>query len=741
MEHSLSPWAIVAQEDLNTNSSLLDLDLDGYKLSIKNTGDSIWLKVYWPSGGRIAFRVAFAMNSTFERVMVNEVEGEVVITTTTRLGKYRIHISFPESVQPLLRYTTAFEAANPMFIPFSPRDIIPLTKDGEIQNTLGTIHAAQVGGRSGQMFFSMTRPANGSVFYFQNLTAISPYCEATETSLMGAVGGQWPEIGFQLPAAIKKPLPGKTEFIVSDAFILLSEDIPQDEVDIAKRFINAMAAIYTVMPKPDTKYCDWIDISEKALHELTFNKGCWTYAKGHPYLNAYLCDYKTPAEIMVQLAVLYAIMEHSEWTGEKYPVIKEIERGMEAFYDPKLKTISRWLPSQRGNLDDSEEQKKPMTMDSWYLHHPLLNLSKLALEGDKMSKDLLLESLEYAILVAHRFDYEWPVFYKMDTLEILKAETQPGKGGEKDVAGGYALLMLNVWKLTDDQRYFKEAVKAAKKLAENGMEIFYQGNMTAFSALAMLRLFKETDDPFYLDVSYLCMAGIFKNVQLWECDYGSAKHFVNFFGVFPLSDAPYKAAYEEMEVYAALNDYIKEATTMEAPILDSLRMLIPEFVKYSVNRLSSYFPPLLPPDILSEEVKTGEVDPQLWIPIEDLYDGWEKHGQVGQEVYGAGVGFGVVPRQYIKVPDGDFLIFTEYPVRRPQTKTKNAITFSLIGDPRFTSAVIMIPINDTELPNVSVTLTDTKSETIDPSKSSNKAIEYKIPGGATIRVKWNKKRA
>ena len=76
-------------------------------------------------------------------------------------------------------------------------------------------------------------------------------------------------------------------------------------------------------------------------------------------------------------------------------------------------------------------------MDSWYLHHPLMTLSRLAILGDKDAEKLLLDSVEYAITVAHHFDYQWPVFYKMDTLEVLKKETVPGMGGEKDVAGSY----------------------------------------------------------------------------------------------------------------------------------------------------------------------------------------------------------------------------------------------------------------------------------------------------------------
>ncbi|NNU33161.1 hypothetical protein HK413_01380 [Mucilaginibacter sp. S1162] len=73
----------------------------------------------------------------------------------------------------------------------------------------------------------------------------------------------------------------------------------------------------------------------------------------------------------------------------------------------------------------------------------MVNLARMALEGNETCKQLFMDSLEYMIKVAHHFKYKWPVFYDMKTLEILKGEKQPGKGGEGDVAGLYAFVMLH----------------------------------------------------------------------------------------------------------------------------------------------------------------------------------------------------------------------------------------------------------------------------------------------------------
>src|SRR5690606_8032590 len=119
----------------------------------------------------------------------------------------------------------------------------------------------------------------------------------------------------------------------------------------------------------------------------------------HDYLNAYVSDYKTPPEIMVQLAVLLPMMEYAEWSGRNSALITTLKSGLSAFYDSDLGTVQRWLPAAAHQLDGSEEHKKPMVMDSWYLHHPLLNLSRMAMRGDEEAKKLFLKSLDYAIKV------------------------------------------------------------------------------------------------------------------------------------------------------------------------------------------------------------------------------------------------------------------------------------------------------------------------------------------------------
>ncbi|WP_333864044.1 hypothetical protein [Sphingobacterium sp.] len=729
MINPVTPWTATVQADLSDSAPIFEIDLKAYKLKIHDAGDSIWLVAIWPTDVSIAFRLAFGMNSRFEKVTISEAPDEILITASTRLAYYRTILFFPESPQATFRYTTTLRTKLPLLIPFWPRDIVPLTKDGSTENTAGKIHAKQVGSRSGQLYFSMTKPKAGSVFYFQNLTAMSPYCQETEVSLRETVGGEWPELGFQFPVNAEKPLPANKEYIISDAFVRLDENIPESDAEIVERYLDLLASIYLLLPKPEASQHSWLPTAEKILDNISNNKGCWTQTDGSPYLNAYVGDYKTPAEIMVQLAVILPLHEYLTWTGAKHPMLKELSDGLTSFYDKSIKSLVRWHPSLKNDLDHSEEQKSEMVMDSWYLHHPLLNLARLALRGDRMAKKLFLDSIDYAIKVARHFDYKWPVFYKMTTLEVLKAETAPGEGGEKDVPGSYAHVMLLAWQLTKEKRFFLEASRSIKSLDGLAFDIFYQANNTAFAAGAFLEMYKVTDDKHYLELSYCCLAGIFKNCQLWDCNYGYGKNFPYFFSVFPLKDAPYTAAYEELEVFAALHHYLEAAAGIA--ILPSLNILIPEFIKYATGRLAYYYPPLLPEEMIAEKTKTGEIQKDLWVPLEDIHDGWEKSGEVGQEVYGAGLAFGIIPRQYFKVGNLGGTVFINYPISNFRVG-KNSITFRLEGSTLLRAQMSLLGFSKEIITKINV------EQKVKSSYQSVRALRngfYELAGAGIVRIK------
>lgn len=733
----MSPWftAVRATFSANGQAPVFQRKIAGFSYYAYNTGNGCWVIITWPNGNRIAVRTAFVPEGGLKLKQMKEQDNEVQLSFSSIIGIYQVKVRFPSADKPLLRCTTTLTPGEMLTIPFWPRDLVVLGKEGDSALPQGEVQLQQEGPRSGVLYASLKKPRSGAFLYLQNLTALSDYCEQTNTSVADSVGGTWPELGFALPPSPEKPLEAGKEYTISDVFLLCDTTVPANELEAARQFITLLADVYVHFPQPATKYQPWLEIIDKTLNDLQYSPGCWTQAQGKPYLNAYVCDYATPPEIMVQLAVLLPMMEYERWSNSEIPMISYIKQGLPAFYDERINCIARWLPAVETKLNGQEEHKKPRVMDSWYLHHPLLNLSRMALAGDKMAKKLFLDSMEYVIKVARHFKYQWPVFYNLDTLEVIKEETAPGKGGEKDVPGLYAHVMLQAYDLTGEKRYLDEAKKAAKALQGTGFTLFYQANNTAFSAGAMLRLWKLTKNKFHLDLSYLCLANVFKHFWLWDCNYGYGKHYPTFFALFPLAGAPYTAVYEEQEGFAAFHDYLHHAEGGD--LLPGAVLLMTEFIRHILNKGVYYYPPLLPKEILTEQPKTGELDPNLWIPLEDMYDGWKQPGQVGQEVYGAGLAFGIVPRHYHAVP-GHFMMFIDYPVTGFSVKKDNTVHFSVIGNEMGRCRMVLLPQEDKPLPAFSVTGGQTA---IEGRQHPDGYMEYELAGGENVIIQWGEKTA
>ncbi|HEY4325084.1 MAG TPA: hypothetical protein VGN20_13895 [Mucilaginibacter sp.] len=736
--NAYSPWLLTVNAKLNSSGlkAIYERKIAEYHVTVYLIDDSLWLVTGWPKGSRLAFRLAYSPNDRLAIQEIKEEDQQAKFRITSLLGEYESTIQWTGQDQPVIRLTTSLKAAAPLLFPYWPRDIVPLGAASSDLLAEGEVKLKQVGTRSGQLYFSLTRPKAGSVLYLQNLTALADYNQQTETSAGDTVGGEWPEIGFALPPTLKnKPLIAGQTYVLSDAVIAMDEQIPADEAAMVRQYLDLLAAAYLALPKPGTTYKNWPDILQKGLHDLIESPGCWSQVDGNHYLNAYVCDYATPPEIMVQLAVLLPLLDYVEWSESELAVMKKIRAGLPAFFEEKYGTIMRWHPKAADKMEGEEEHKKPLVMDSWYLQHPLLNLSRLALKGDKTAEKLFLDSLEFAIKVAHHFDYNWPVFYKMDTLEVIKAETQPGMGGEKDVPGLYAHVLLQAWELTGSKRYLAEAERAAQRLRGLGFELFYQANNTSFSAGALLRLYKITKKEIYKELSYLCLANIFKNVRLWDCNYGYGKNFPSFFALFPLNDAPYTAVYEEQEVFCAFHDYLRHAEGQD--ILPSLRLLMAEYIRFLVERAVYYYPSMLPKKMLSDEVKTGEVDANLWIALEDMHDGWEKSGEVGQEVYGAGNAFGILPRHYMQVEERGFWIYTDYPTYGFSPKKHQPAHFKLAGDGRLNCRLMLVKSGKEKLPEFKITVKGI-GEPLKGRNAGGGNLEYLVPGNSEITIHWKK---
>lgn len=227
--HPLSPWAVAASAELANGTSVIFEHLaNAFYFKVFAISDSIWIQAELPGAGRVAFRVAYSPASDLEitKTTSNQQQG-IALHLRSAIGKQRVSITIDQTDEhPVLHYTSSLVPAKELMITSWPRDILFYGKKDSPEHTEGKIHTSQFGTRTGSLYLSQTRPKSATLFYLQNLTALSAYAEQTETTLGDSVGGAWPELGFSLPAA-KKPLKAGKEVILADAFIAFSEEVPK----------------------------------------------------------------------------------------------------------------------------------------------------------------------------------------------------------------------------------------------------------------------------------------------------------------------------------------------------------------------------------------------------------------------------------------------------------------------------------------------------------------------------------
>ncbi|NIJ20221.1 hypothetical protein FHS95_001913 [Sphingomonas naasensis] len=729
----VTPGTVLLREELRSGAmrTLDTLKLGERQIVLCAGHDAIWVIVRRKCRGGIAMRAAFVPVGYREARMVQPRAGEAArIEVVSAMGTHRVALCLHEEAIPIVRVATSLEPAVPLLTSFVPRDLYPLDADDDPLGAVGTVEAAQRGFNSGAIYFRLEEPAFGSVLYFQDLTRLNPYFSATDTKPDGAVGGIWPELGYLLPTPPQRgvppvaPLPAGAETLISDALIAFHDEVDGDERDMARRYLALLGAVLPHLVMPETDYRDWVGRAERSLKDLARSPKATIRHYGHRYVHPYsAAEYP---DSMVQLSVLASIRDYEMWTGEKVPIGADLAAGLGKFYDPKLKTLRRYLPNVGRDKDRN-------AVDSWYLYHPLSMLGRLAIDGDRQAMRLFEKSLDYGIRAAHHFKYKWPIQYDVRDFRVL-TEARDDQGlGQTDVGGIYAYVMLQAFELTDDKRYLDEARAAIDAAKGMRFELNYQANLTAWGAAACMRLWRITDDEKYLRQSYVYLASFFHNAAIWESGIGHARHYRNFLGVTALHDAPYMALYECFDSFAAFERYLKDSgPDLDAPV----RLLLSQYCRYALDRAWFYYPDALPDDAIAPEQRenNGHVDRKLSFPVEDLYVDGQQAGQVGQEIYGAGAAFVFASRAFHNVRDAPFRMFCDHFVLASQRPSGRALSFQLGGAEGCEASLSLIRIGRAKLPEFTVTTAG--GDRIRPRHSAADRVEYRIPADSRITLAW-----
>ena len=729
----LTPGVLALRDELASGRMPLigRRHLDNCTMEVRRGHDALWLFVRRDGGGGFALRAVHSPGRPLRVETAEDAQGRQQFEAQGSLGTFRVTLAIPDPEQPLLRCTVRLTPAEDLLLPCGPRDLYPLDADADPAGKEGIVRAAQRGLNSGIVYLSLTRPQFGCLLYFQNLTALNDYFRATGTTPEGQVGGQWPELGYEIPASNERPLLKGREVTLSDVFLHWAREIPQDPRQSARLFLDLLAGIYRRLERPEPEYHDWPRRAEETVRDLVRSPDATLRQYGHLYLHPYVAA--EHPDSMVQLTVLLPMREFQDWKGEPIPLTDALRAGIKRFFDPELNTLRRYLPDVgKGKKAD----KNPDEVDSWYLYHPLSNLGRLALGGDAEARDLFLQSLEYGIKAARHFQYRWPVQFKMDTLEVIKGPRKPGEPGQSDAGGLYAYVMLQAWDLTGKQRYLDEAKKAIQALKDMEFEIGYQANLSACGANACLRLWRITGEEFYRDQGDVFLASFFHNCMIWESEIGNAKFYPVFLGVTCLHDGAYMALYECFESFAAFHEYLDRGGE---DLSLSVRLLLTEYCKYTPSRAWYYYPKELPDDALATEIRNGHIDRSLTFPLEDLYGDGQPAGQVGQEIYGCGAAFAFTTRSYHRLKHAPFVLFCEYPVYELKEPDEPCVSFRVRGAEGFSGRARLIPRGRKPLPPVSVRHEGRPDAPLPGRETAEGHWEFDAPAGGRIEIHWDRR--
>lgn len=727
----LTPDLVRVRGELAAATPIVSQRIDDLSVELASGGEALWLFVRRADSGGVALRAASWPGAAKVR-RVKRAGGELArVHVESAIGAHEVALEARPGPLPCLRLVSTLRPSAPLLLPPGARDLFPFYAEDDPMGTRGTVEAVQRGLNAGLLYGELTEPAFGTFFYFQDFTALNPYFQATGTNPDAAVGGIWPGLGFRLPgqtlhtADEAAPLAPRITYTLSDARLVVRDGSPADERDSARRFLQMLGAAYRSLSLPPTDYRDWRQRAARTARHLGAAPEATVRHYGHRYIHPYT-DAEYP-DAMVQMSIVQALHDWGKWRCEVHPLEEEFKAGLGKFYDPKLETLRRYLP----NVGDDKDAD---AVDSWYLYHPLLNLGKLALDGDAKARRLFLKSLPYAIRAARHFTYKWPIQYKITDFSVITETAGADGRGQTDVGGIYAWVMLEAFELTDEKLYLDEACAAIDTAVGLGFDINYQANLTAWGAAACMRLWRVTGRDVYREQSYVYLASFFHHTEIWESEIGLAVHHRNFLGATCLQDAPYMAIYECFDSFAAFEHYLADSGPDLEP---AARMLISEYCRYALDRAWFYYPDALPAEAVSDEQRPGNgcIDPALSFPVEDLYADGQPAGQVGQEVYGAGAAFIFATRAFHHVDGAPFDLYCDHFVRALERMAPARLSLRLDGGEGCTARLSFVRKSRGELPAIRVAAAD--GDAIRPDGNSGDRLDFLVPANGSLLLSWN----
>ncbi len=520
-------------------------------------------------------------------------------------------------------------------------------------------------------FYGYAEKIDSTILYWADLTRLNSFCDAVRYSPSSTPLRRGYNFGHNIGWNDIRRLPKNEPSVIYDSYLYLSPDRPSSEEEIFKRYLTEVSDIYDLLAKPESILPDWQDLAEKTIDDL-FDPDTYVYLNGKRYWRAYVGDTRMSAEAITQLDIGLAAARYKVRYGgtEKTDIIiDESLSALEDFYNPNFGLIQN-----SGPLALSGDQGRG---DTWYELGHVLKAAEWGLLDYEEAEELAKKSRDSWIDFAGAVDYRFPQFYIFNEWQ--------GTGREPDAAGGYAMYMIRLSDLYNEEseknRCIQEAMNAVQAFPGYGFGFSYETHMTAAAALAAAELADRTGDDSWLDYSYGPIANLIRLSWLYEVDYGTGKSVRTFFGLNPTQRSAAITPKEQYEVWIYLTEYLRLAHGRIDPAVEKM---VTKFCYHTLITMADSLPPLVSDGIITEKPAAyetvGKNRLDLYIPIEDMRDGWDIWGAIGQEVYGAGMAPTFAALAYVEVSPG-VTIYSAYPIVSIDDKDVSGIPVTFSGVP------------------------------------------------------------
>ena len=567
-------------------------------------------------------------------------------------GTYKV-VFYQYKAQPgLFHWTVDLHPEEPLAITTTSRDVWFYNRNGSCPEALPFAEYCRQKGRGvGVVYGYDGEGTQSTLLYWQDFSALNDYYSFSGKTPNESIVASPDGFGHLLP--VPGLIPPHRDTRVADSYLYLQPGAPTTDRDKSKRFVQMMGRIYPHIIKPETQYTDWLEVARKSVVQLQDPEN-WLDHKGKKYLGAYV--HFPGAESFCQMEILNPLEKLNQATGIGTELINKLRPNLVDFYEPGF--------DGTGMYWDGLAPMGSFEADPWYFIMPQILIADQGRSGNLKAVEIALNSSRFTMKLARELDYQFLL-----RTELKKKEFMWPNFPENDVIGGYAYYMLQCYDLastkSQKQEYLGEAKNAVRKMEGTSFKYLYDSLMTPLGAVAAARLAKITGDDAWLEYAYIPLADMLRYSWIWEGDYGYGRHYSTFFGVNSLNGGSLLAGCEMHHCWSLTKEFYQIA---EGDMLPEANLLCSEFIKYQINVYRSTLPPFLPEGAVRNKTSLGIMRKDYYVAVESLQDGWDKSGQVGQEIYGTGGVFSIPANAYLHLPAIKSYLYCEYPVQNQGLK-------------------------------------------------------------------------